>query len=177
MPWATDATTGLVLRPPRMSDEDQLRAGHAELVQEGFPYLFHPELPWGEQLDLIDREARGVDLPPGRVRGDYLVAQLGPDLVGRVSVRHALSPLLLEIGGHVGYAVRPAFRGRGLATAMLRASVHRLAGLGVTEVLVTCDDDNPASAAVIERCGGVLEDVRRFADEAPAKRRYWIRST
>jgi predicted acetyltransferase len=171
-------TTGpaLVLRPPTMGDEEQVRAGHAELTSESFPYLFHPELSWGEQLDRIDREARGVDLPPGRVRAEFLVAEVGSDLVGRVSLRHSLTPLLLEIGGHVGYAVRPAFRGRGYATAMLRQSLHRLAALGVTEVLVTCDDDNLASATVIERCGGVLEDVRRLADEAPPTRRYWIRN-
>jgi predicted acetyltransferase len=40
-------------------------------------------------------------------------------------------------------------------------------------VLVTCDEDNLASIAVIERCGGVLEDVRPDPDGAP-KRRYWI---
>jgi predicted acetyltransferase len=34
--------------------------------------------------------------------------------------------------------------------------------------LVTCDDTNVASATVIERNGGVLEDIRN------GKRRYWI---
>ncbi|WP_237565966.1 GNAT family N-acetyltransferase [Ornithinimicrobium cerasi] len=72
-----------------------------------------------------------------------------------------------------GYAVGPRFRRRGYATEMLRQSVARLSELGVRRVLVTCDDDNPASAAVIERCGGVLEDVRRRPGQAP-KRRYWI---
>lgn len=177
MPWVSEAAAArLVLRAPTMRDEGQLRAGHAELTAESFPYLFHPELTWGEQLDRIDREARGLDLPPGRVPAEYLVAEVGTDLVGRVSLRHCLTPVLLEIGGHVGYAVRPAFRGRGYATAMLRDSLHRLAVLGVAEVLVTCDDDNVASATVIERCGGVLEDVRRLADEAPPTRRYWIRN-
>ncbi len=175
MPWVGETTASpLVLRAPTMGDEEQVRAGHAELTAESFPYLFHPELSWGEQLDRIDREARGVDLPPGRVRAEYLVAQVGTDLVGRVSLRHSLTPLLLEIGGHVGYAVRPAFRGRGYATAMLRQSLHLLAALSVTEVLVTCDDDNVASVRVIERCGGVLQDIRRLADEAPPIRRYWI---
>jgi predicted acetyltransferase len=35
-------------------------------------------------------------------------------------------------------------------------------------VLVTCDDTNVASATVIERNGGVLEDIRN------GKRRYWM---
>jgi predicted acetyltransferase len=39
---------------------------------------------------------------------------------------------------------------------------------------VTCDDDNLASATIIERLGGVLDDVRPDPD-VPPKRRYWIR--
>ena len=42
--------------------------------------------------------------------------------------------------------------------------------------LVTCDNDNIGSIRVIERCGGVLEDLRHVADGVPPKRRYWIDS-
>lgn len=163
-----------------MADEQQLRAAHAELTDEGFGFLLEPHRSWGEQLDAFEHQARGMDLPADRVPADFLVAQVGAptaaQIVGRVSIRHRLTPLLLEIGGHVGYAVRPAFRRRGHATAMLDLSVRRLAELGVPEVLVTCDDDNRGSARVIERCGGVLEDVRPIAEGVPAKRRYWITS-
>jgi predicted acetyltransferase len=38
---------------------------------------------------------------------------------------------------------------------------------------VTCDDDNIASAAVIERCGGVLEAVGPD-DDGIIYRRYWF---
>jgi len=41
-------------------------------------------------------------------------------------------------------------------------------------VLLTCDDGNDASAAVIERAGGVLEDIRLTPDGI-GTRRYWIR--
>lgn len=44
---------------------------------------------------------------------------------------------------------------------------------GVDPLLVTCDDDNTASASIIERLGGILEDVRQGSDGI-AKRRYWI---
>jgi predicted acetyltransferase len=56
---------------------------------------------------------------------------------------------------------------------MLRHALTLLASLGVEQALVTCDDDNAPSAAVIERAGGVLEDVRPTADGIP-KRRYWV---
>jgi predicted acetyltransferase len=45
--------------------------------------------------------------------------------------------------------------------------------VGVDAVLVTCDDDNIASAIVIERAGGVLDDAR-VASDGTRTRRYWI---
>ncbi len=88
--------------------------------------------------------------------------------LGSLSVRHRLTPFLLEVGGHIGYSVRPSARRRGVATTALRLALPEAAALGIDPVLVTCDDDNLGSAAVIETNGGVLEDVR------DGKRRYWI---
>jgi predicted acetyltransferase len=45
---------------------------------------------------------------------------------------------------------------------------------GVDRVLVTCFEDNAASARVIEKCGGVLEDVITIEHDARGLRRYWI---
>jgi predicted acetyltransferase len=89
-------------------------------------------------------------------------------LLGFLSVRHELNEFLLEEGGHVGYSVRPSARRRGLATYACAWGLEHLRGLGVDRALITCDDDNAASAATILRNGGVLEDVRH------GKRRYWV---
>ncbi|MFW6598089.1 GNAT family N-acetyltransferase [Propionibacteriaceae bacterium Y2011] len=165
----------LILRPPESSDEPRCRELHAQLALEDFEFL-HRDGPWAQVLAETEREARGVDLPEGRVPCDFLLAEVDGVIIGRVSIRRALNDFLLEVGGHVGYAVAPEHRRRGHATEILRQSVARLADAGVTRVLVTCDDDNIASAAVIEACGGVLEDVRTAPDAAP-KRRYWIQAT
>ena len=90
------------------------------------------------------------------------------EFLGSMSLRHVLTPELAEVGGHIGYSVRPSARGRGVATAGLRLMLPVAVGLGIDPVLITCDDDNLASAAVIERCGGVVQDVRG------GKRRYWV---
>ncbi|MFT3900460.1 MAG: GNAT family N-acetyltransferase [Gordonia sp. (in: high G+C Gram-positive bacteria)] len=90
------------------------------------------------------------------------------ELVGFLHLRHELNDFLLAEGGHIGYAVRPSARRRGHATRALRLGLAEAAALGIAEVLVTCDDDNTASRRAIEKCGGVLEDVR------DGKRRYWI---
>ncbi|VXB57202.1 GNAT family N-acetyltransferase [Nocardioides sp. AX2bis] len=91
-------------------------------------------------------------------------------VVGFLALRHALTPFLLERGGHVGYAVRPSRRREGHARTGLRLALARAAGLGIERVLVTCDEDNVGSMLTIESAGGVLEDERE------GKRRYWVTS-
>jgi predicted acetyltransferase len=163
------------LRPLRPEDEHEARAAHAELAAEAFPFLLHwdPGEPWASYLDKLDKIRRGVDLPPGYVPGTFLVALVGGVLVGRVSIRHELNAFLTEEGGHIGYGVRPGHRNRGYATEILRQALIIARAAGVERVLLTCDERNAASALVIERHGGVLEDVRTASDGTPM-RRYWI---
>ncbi|MFC8277991.1 GNAT family N-acetyltransferase [Streptomyces sp. NPDC057271] len=92
--------------------------------------------------------------------------------VGAIDLRHELNDFLLRAGGHIGYSIRPSARRRGLATWALGAVLPEARTLGLDRVLVTCDDDNVASARTIERNGGVLEDTRDT--EIGRKRRYWI---
>jgi len=109
--------------------------------------------------------------PAGWVTGTYLwMVDDDPDdtVVGRISLRHSLTPWLLEVGGHIGYAVRPSARRRGYATEGLRLMRGVAYDLGIDPALVTCDDDNIGSRRVIEANDGVLEDVRNH------KMRFWV---
>jgi predicted acetyltransferase len=92
----------------------------------------------------------------------------GVDYLGRLAIRHRLNDFLLDVGGHIGYDVRPTRRREGHATAMLGRALPWALDLGIDPALVTCDDDNVGSIRVIEAAGGVLEDVRG------SKRRYWV---
>lgn len=92
----------------------------------------------------------------------------GNDYLGRVALRHRLNAKLSEIGGHIGYDVRPTARRRGYATAMLRGVLTYAAAMGIESALLTCDEDNIGSRKVIEACGGVYDDSRQ------GKRRYWV---
>ncbi len=88
--------------------------------------------------------------------------------VGRISLRHTLTELLLTWGGHIGYSVRPSARRRGHAGRALAMMLPTCAELGIDPVLVTCDTDNVGSRRMIEINGGVYEDTRE------GKLRYWI---
>ncbi len=106
--------------------------------------------------------------PAGRVPQTTLWWTRGDQYYGRLDIRHRLTPALLEVGGHIGYAVRPSARRQGHATAMLRAALPLARELGIIRALITCDASNEVSRRVIEHNGGVLEDQRG------AKLRFWV---
>lgn len=106
--------------------------------------------------------------PAGHVPATTLWWVDGDEYLGRLAIRHRLTPALREIGGHIGYDVRPSARRRGHATAMLHEALPVARAMGIDRVLITCDTDNIASWKVIERNGGVLEDLRGDI------RRYWV---
>jgi predicted acetyltransferase len=106
--------------------------------------------------------------PPGFVPVTNLWWVEGDDFLGRLAIRHRLTPMLRETGGHIGYVMRASVRRRGHATAMLRAALPIACDLGIDPALITCDFDNIASRRVIERNGGRLEDQRGN------KLRFWV---
>ena len=55
---------------------------------------------------------------------------------------------------------------------MLRQILPRARQLGMARVLVTCDEDNPASEKVILKNGGVPDGV--YEHDGVKTRRYWI---
>lgn len=117
---------------------------------------------------LASYEVPGTPLPEGWVPASYRWILDDERLVGTITVRHRLNELLLVVGGHIGYAVRPSARRRGVATTALRLALGMAARLGIDPALITCEDDNVASARTIEANAGVLEDVRGTS------RRYWV---
>ena len=164
-----------MLRRLGAGDEEQALAAHAELSAEGFDFLLDYDVgqDFAGYLAGLEAAERGENLAPGRVPSTFLVAEVDELLVGRVSLRHELTPMLATIGGHIGFGVRPGFRGRGYAGVLLAGALGRAAELGIDQVLVTCDETNHASAAVIERAGGIHEDTVELLP-GHSKRRYWV---
>jgi predicted acetyltransferase len=100
--------------------------------------------------------------------------------LGAIQLRHRLNPFLAELGGHIGYGIRPSARRHGLARFALDAVLARAKHFGLSSVLLTCDQNNTGSARTIEGAGGVLERIRPPDDYARQHgfhqplRRYWI---
>jgi len=91
-----------------------------------------------------------------------------------VRLRHALTPHLAQIGGHIGYNVRPSQRRQGYGTALLAYTLEQARQFGLTGVLITCDTDNIGSARIIEKNGGQLINQTMVDGYAKLISRYWI---
>lgn len=133
--------------------------GHRWAALEGF----------AEYVDWLRSQAlEDSPRPDGYVPSTTLWWIQDDDYLGRLAIRHRLTSHLRQVGGHIGYDVRPSARRRGHATAMLRAALPMAYGLGIESALVTCDVDNVASRKVIEANGGIFEDQRG------GKLRFWV---
>lgn len=105
----------------------------------------------------------------------WLIDRRSEELVGRSSIRHALSdePSLRDIG-HIGYDIRPSRQGRGYGTTILGFTLEKARDLGMERVLVTCDSNNARSKAIIEHWGGARERAVPLAGRDYTRLRYWI---
>ena len=81
-----------------------LRGGADLTTDEGFGRFVAAVL-----ADRLEETPR----PEGFVPATELWWVDGDEFLGRISIRHRLTPTLLEVGGHIGYDVRPTARRRG----------------------------------------------------------------
>lgn len=102
----------------------------------------------------------------------YFMVDEKQTIVGAIHLRHELNPYLKKVGGHIGYGIKPSCRHKGYGVKMLKLMLDEIEPYGINKVLVTCDDDNIASARTIEKNGGILEN--KLVVEGNLVRRYWI---
>lgn len=166
----------MTLRAPEPSDEAQLAEAQRIMAREGFDFAFDftPGEDFASWLQLQADHRIGKNVSPGWVASTFELALVGGQIAGRLSVRHALNDFLLQRGGHIGYGVLPAFRGRGVARRMLQRGLQLTTQLGIQRVLLTCDEDNAASRRIIEGAGGVYESSYVGAGVNMPIRRYWF---
>lgn len=123
------------------------------------------------------KEEAGIHLKPGRVPATTFWLIDDEKFIGTINIRHELNPFLRAYGGHIGYGIRYSEGNKGYGTMLLGMALEYCRDeLELERVLVTCDDDNIASARVIEKNGGVLEDkISNKVDRRTVlTRRYWI---
>ncbi|MCA9041791.1 MAG: GNAT family N-acetyltransferase [Planctomycetaceae bacterium] len=169
------------LTQPHARNEASFRQalGEMETERERISWIY-----LGEQYEdfyntsFADYVARALHFnkhpPAGYVCGTTLWAVENAEVIGRVGIRHELNEFLAREGGHIGYIVRPSFRGQGFGTLMLKQALETDQARTIGRLLVTCDEDNMASEKIILKNGGVLENIVEVGPDKPRKKRFWI---
>lgn len=169
----------LTLRRPTLADE----GAAAEFIRE-FADAGERLIPGGsgiqtllyaEWLKKIDSYSQGLSLQEGHVPADtYFTVRISDGrIIGVVDIRHRLTEYLTHIGGNIGYSIRPSERRKGYGAMQLKLALERCAELGIDPALVTCDDDNPASANTALSQGGVETDSYTDEDDM-VQRRFFV---
>jgi predicted acetyltransferase len=150
-----------------------------EFEAERWPLRHLPDdldTQFGEFVQDLLRRSNSATQDPDLVPETFLWLVDRSKFIGFVHIRHALNDFLLKYGGHIGYAIRPSRRRRGLGTLALKLGLEKAREIGLTRVLLICDSDNIGSSRIIEANGGVFEKEEALEmDGVPVvHRRYWI---
>jgi RimJ/RimL family protein N-acetyltransferase len=127
-------------------------------------------------LDRVSKERRYLtflEAPPlvqvrefvlGNLRKGYpcLVAVFEERVVGWCDVLPVDRPTRAHCGV-LGIALLPQFRGRGIGSALLRATIDEARRAGMTRIELSYRSGNPAAGALYERFGFVVEGRQRKA--------------
>lgn len=170
----------LLVRPSLQLEQAALdykteHLAHGETTLHGSALM--DTLPYGDWVRRTQENAH-----PDTVHGDwveadtfFVVRQSDGRLIGMVDIRHTLStPFLSEVGGHIGYGVRPTERRKGYACAILGLALDHARALGLDRVMLSCYGDNEGSQRTILKQGGVKEREFAYADGKTVEV-YWIR--
>lgn len=131
---------------------------------------------YGEWLLKVKGDLDTSNILDGRVPAStyFFVRTSDNKIIGMINIRHKLNEFLLNEGGHIGYSVRPTERNKGYATLMLKLGLQKCRELNLDKVLITCDKINIASAKVIQKNNGILENEVYSQTFSETIQRYWI---
>ncbi|MED1722225.1 GNAT family N-acetyltransferase [Brevibacillus parabrevis] len=164
---------------PSVERKQEYLAFYEEWKQSGEPFvpwvIGHDPHDFETYLAFMEREGKEENLQAGWVpHSTYWLVDGKEQIVGAVNIRHRLNERLLNVGGHIGYGIRPSERRKGYATAILAQALDKTRELGLERVLVVCDSHNIGSEKTILGNGGVFES-EVIEEDGNVVRRFWIR--
>jgi predicted acetyltransferase len=89
----------------------------------------------------------------------YIMSAESGRRAGEIQIRIGDTDHLRLYGGHIGYGVRPEFRGRHFAARSLRLLIPLARRHGLSELWITCNPDNFASRRTCELAGAEFVEV------------------
>ena len=170
----------LYLKFPTYKDKEDILRFKEEFVSSGQRMAGVgglDKMEFDEWFEKIISERNRDTCEEGRVPATLFLSIRREDekIIGMVQVRHELNDYLLKFGGHIGDCVRPSEQGNGYATEQIGLALNFCKNNNINRVLITCKQDNVASARTIIKNGGVLEnEIPNPHEDDVMMQRYWI---
>jgi len=121
------------------------------------------------------QHSMGIGLPPAvSPYTRYFLADDNGVIYAQGDVRHVATKRNVTFAGQLGYGVLPSHRGCGYGTLICRLLLEKARENGFDSVIITCRNDNLASARVIEKNGGKLLETRFSFTDRALMRRYLV---
>lgn len=134
-------------------------------------YTFEQALE--RNLNLSNEEyAHSINKAPSKTF--LLIRENDNKVIGTINVRWNLPELLLRIGGHIGYSIRPTERKKGYAKIQLYMGLIEANKMGLDKVMLSCYIDNLGSNKTIKALGGVFEKIENDYEKNKMVNNYWI---
>lgn len=139
----------------------RIRANENEFKNTAYGLTYNEFVLWLKQQD---EWSQGIGLPKGYVPQTIFWLYVNNKPVGIGKIRHKLNDNSRRVGGNIGYAIDPKFRGKGYGSILLKYLNEEATALGINEKLITVEKYNPISKKVVEKSGGILikEDENRW---------------
>ena len=134
---------------------------------------YHTKEYFKQMLKRVQEAERGENIgeyPPSTTY--WLYDDEKDIIIGCSNLRHYLRGDAEKIWGHIGYGIRPSQRRKGYGIIQLEKALEKCNDINIDKVLITCNEENIASAKTIEKCYGEYENTVHMRDET--LRRYWI---
>ncbi|MBF9002534.1 GNAT family N-acetyltransferase [Vibrio nitrifigilis] len=124
----------------------------------------------------ITLHVQGKNLPEGwGPSSTFWMVDDSDNIVGVVRIRHNINaPILRNEIGHIGYDIAPSCRRKGYGTLILKMALSQAHELGISKLRLTADENNLGSRKIIERNGGMLDELKQSDEFNRRTATYWI---
>lgn len=136
---------------------------------------YHTERYFEEMLTRVEEVEKGENLGEYASSTTYwLYDDENNKILGASNLRHYLTEEGLKYWGHIGYGIRPSERDKGYATKLLKLTLEEAKKENIKRVLLGAYIGNIGSWKVMEKCGGILENIVIEDETGLHIKRYWI---
>ncbi len=173
----------LYLKEPTMEEKTEIERMIQEFSEANDEYPFEGlgifkkvyEKGYEEFYQSLEKNKHINDINPNWAnQTSYVLIDSNGHIYGAANIRHELKGKLFEIGGHIGYAIRPSERGKGYGTLQLALLLKKTDELGIEKALITCRENNLGSKKTMQKFIGKPDTLVPSMYDGIMEYRYWV---